>query len=624
MRIRTYLCVAVIACCAVGAEADVCVCDWNLLHFSASVSTDTTRVDAYKLVLSDIDPDILIVEEIADLGAVNYLRDQILNAAGGPGGSVGTPEHYTAASFTNTPSNIDLAMFYRDDRFEEITGSYISISTSPRETPRWRLRPVAAATDATDLYIYAMHLHSTDQASRAAQTQIVRNNANAFPTGTHFVYAGDFNVDSSGEASYINLVGFAADNDGQAFDPINSAGNWGGNSSFAAIHTQSPYDNNSGAPGDAIGGGLDDRFDFMLISAALEDSVGFDYVSGTYHAFGNDGLHYNDDINDPPVIPEGAAIADALHSASDHLPVVMNLTDPQTLPEISLTPAGIVNFPLALVGGTSTADLTVTNTATPPTDPLEYSFDPLPGFQVPVGTFFEPAGGGGLTHALGLDTSTSGNKIGVLQINNNSGNASPVKTIVLSGAVLDHAIPSVTPTNQTTAGMIEFSTAGDEIVDETARVYNADYDEFLSAALEVTAANVINNASGRFSVVGFAPATGITDFADFTVRFDGVGAAPGAYTADVVFSTADDSSLSGTMPLADITFSLSAEVPSSGPLLGDFNVNGTVEPGDIPGMVALLLDPDGASPEDKAIGDMNQDTINNAADLALFVEALLQ
>lgn len=623
MRNRLLLCVVMaLTSMAARVDADVRVCTYNLLQFtSSSLMSDPTRIAAFKTVLSEIDPDILIVQEISNQAAVNLLRDQILNAAGGPGGNPGTPAHYTAASFTDSASSLDQAILYRDAIFEEVAGSYTTLNTTPRITPRWRIRPVNAVSDSTDIYFYSMHLSSSDALSRATQTQIVRADANGLPAGTNLFYVGDFNIDSSSEASYQNLIGSQIDNDGRAFDPLNRPGTWSSNSSFADIHSQSPHLDNGGGPPGGVGGGLDDRFDFLLISAALQDAAGFDYIPGTYRSFGNDGQHYNMDINDNPVIPEGIAVANALHAASDHLPVMMHLTDPITLPLISLTPSSILNFPQALVGGTSLADLTITNTATPPAQTLTYSFDPLAGFIVPVGTFLEPAGGGGNVHSFALDTATSGNKIGILQINNDSGNASPVKTFLMSGAVLDHAVPSVTPVNQTTIDAIEFSTMGGDVVDATARVYNADFDMFLSVPLSVTNAIIGNDASGRFSLVGFAPTSGITDFGDFTVRFDGVGAGPGTYTADLTFETEDDSALDGATTLSNVTFTLSATVP--GPILGDFNLSGVVEPGDIPGMVALLLDPGSATFDEQAIGDMNQDSVNDSADLQLFLDAML-
>src|SRR5690606_10368596 len=137
------------------------------------------------------------------------------------------------------------------------------------------------------------------------------------------------------EDAYFNFIESQADNDGQAWDPLNPNGlsqNWSSNSTFAAFHTQSPHNNSSGAPPGAISGGLDDRFDFLLISSSLHDDVGQDYIPNSYKAYGNDGNHFNDDINDPPMIPEGSTIANALHAASDHLPVYLDLTDPLSQP----------------------------------------------------------------------------------------------------------------------------------------------------------------------------------------------------------------------------------------------------------------------------------------------------
>jgi hypothetical protein len=51
---------------------------------------------------------------------------------------------------------------------------------------------------------------------------------------------------------------------------------------------------------------------------------GFDVVPGTYGAFGNDGQHFNNDINaDGFNNAVGYTVATALRQASDHLPVLM-------------------------------------------------------------------------------------------------------------------------------------------------------------------------------------------------------------------------------------------------------------------------------------------------------------
>ena len=49
------------------------------------------------------------------------------------------------------------------------------------------------------------------------------------------------------------------------------------------------------------------------------------YVQNSYTAFGNDGLHFNDSINAMPNIAVSPNVAQALHDASDHLPVYLDL-----------------------------------------------------------------------------------------------------------------------------------------------------------------------------------------------------------------------------------------------------------------------------------------------------------
>lgn len=599
-----------------ASQAVITVADYNLLTFSSGSSS---RFSSFQIVLSGMNPDILTVEEISNQSAVNTFRDSVLNAAGGPGGPIGSPNHYTAASFHETGSNLDLALFYREAKVTEVAGSFMFLSTSPRDTSRWQLRPVAEPSGANDIYVYTMHLHSSDPNSRAAQANIVRSNANTLPAGTHFFYAGDFNIDSSSEASYQSFIGSQADNDGRAFDPINTPGTWHNNSGISAILTQSPHLDNPGAAGNAIPGGIDDRFDFLLISAALQDGQGLDYIPGTYHTFGNDGQHFNQDINDPPTIPEGAAMANALHAAADHLPVVLDLQDPVLTPLISVVPSPVF-FPNVLVGGLSEATLTVTNTAVPPAPDLQYSFAPPAGFAAPSGMFVAPAGGGN-AHVLTLLTGTSGNKVGILAIANNSSN-NPALTVILSGAVLDHAVPSTVPAGQVLSAPLDFGTHPiGGFVDQSAAVYNADAaaNPFQSL-LEVHAVQITGDT--RFSVVGFVPTSALDMPALFTVHFDDTAAPPGAYTATLDFLTRDDTTLPGWLDLGPVTFNLTATIPSAFPQ-GDLNRSGAVDSADAPLLVALLLDPAAATPADRDLADMNGDAQNDGRDLAPFITALV-
>jgi hypothetical protein len=102
-------------------------------------------------------------------------------------------------------------------------------------------------------------------------------------------------------------------------------GSWGSNSSFADVHTQCPSTGYNTAC--YSGGGLDDRLDFILMNRhLLYDSARLRYLTGTYKALGNDGLHFNKNITDSPTNNSApSAVLTSLYKASDHLPVVAKL-----------------------------------------------------------------------------------------------------------------------------------------------------------------------------------------------------------------------------------------------------------------------------------------------------------
>jgi hypothetical protein len=226
----------------------------------------------------------------------------------------------------------------------------VNASAQARSTLRYQLRPVGYNPDA-DFYVYNSHYKAgdsaTDQAERELEATSIRTHAtygsDLLGEGAHVIYVGDYNMQSSTEDAYQTLISAG---DGQAHDPINRPGSWSENASFADVHTQAPCLDDDGA-GSAdtcnglTGGGVDDRFDFQLMSGEVLDGSGFTYVGpnvpgmpgGTvhsYHTFGNNGSTFQDDINDPSndyvfagvTSYTGTQILDALHSVSDHLPVV--------------------------------------------------------------------------------------------------------------------------------------------------------------------------------------------------------------------------------------------------------------------------------------------------------------
>lgn len=200
-----------------------------------------------------------------------------------------------------------------------------STSGQPRQTMRYRLRPVGASADA-EFYVYNGHFKadddSTSESRRLVEANAIRANADALGQGVQVLYVGDFNVYRNTDSSFQRLI--SAGN-GQAFDPPNRMGNWHENAGFRDVFTQAPAVN---PPSGLTGGGLDDRFDFQLFSDELTDGAGLDYVAGTYRSFGNNGsVPLNGNINSVAntalsELPNRIAVLNLLTTVTDHLPVV--------------------------------------------------------------------------------------------------------------------------------------------------------------------------------------------------------------------------------------------------------------------------------------------------------------
>jgi hypothetical protein len=171
------------------------------------------------------------------------------------------------------------------------------------------------------LIIYVAHFKAgdtqSDESTREQEVMRLRIYTDQLSAGTNFIVVGDFNLYRATEPAYIRLLDQT--NPGYFLDPANRYGNWHASSNFSDVHTQSTRVVQ--LPDGGSIGGLDDRFDFILVSQSLKSLGGVDYVEGTYRAYGNDGQHFNQQIVNPPY-PISEQIAFALHDVSDHLPVV--------------------------------------------------------------------------------------------------------------------------------------------------------------------------------------------------------------------------------------------------------------------------------------------------------------
>ena len=293
------------------------IATYNLLNFS----DEDEREDDFRNIIEFINPDIIVVQEVVGQTGYVKFRSDVLDIV--------HPNTWEGASFINQSAQQDIALFYKAENFSFQNTSEVPTaqSSGTRDVIEWVM---VHNQSGIEFNLYGVHLKASSGDSNANQrleeATVLRNYLNTFSENSYFIVAGDFNIysnNSSSEPAFGMLTGEMENNNGQLFDPINRIGHWHNNSSFADVHTQSPRTTNFGG---GATGGMDDRFDWLFVSQNLLDNTSsMFYLEETYVAFGNDGNHFNDAINNGNNSSVPNDIADALHEASDHLPVYMDV-----------------------------------------------------------------------------------------------------------------------------------------------------------------------------------------------------------------------------------------------------------------------------------------------------------
>ena len=331
------------------AQLQAKVMTYNLLNYDAA---DTARNVYFRTIINSASPDILAVQEIIGLNSVNTFRRQVMNAIS---------YNYNSAFFIDGPDT-DNALFYDSTKFSFIFNT--AIPTAYRNLNEFRM--LHKATGDT-FRIFACHLKAdtgtVNEQRRAAQVDSLRKRTNALHSGAYFITCGDFNMYGANEPAYQKLM-LVNSSDGQFVDPLIMPGIWN-NSTYAANHTQSTRRRSFGS---GATGGLDDRFDIMINSNSVASSNGrVRYLNGSLNAFGNDGQHYNDSINRIPNNAVTQTIANALHYASDHLPVTsayLFYPSPTTI-NITLVIEGFYNSASGTLNIRDTVTAYLRNTTSP-------------------------------------------------------------------------------------------------------------------------------------------------------------------------------------------------------------------------------------------------------------------
>jgi endonuclease/exonuclease/phosphatase family metal-dependent hydrolase len=304
--------IAVIGCVdASMAQIDTFkLMQYNLLMFPEGNPTKATH---FQTILNFYNPDIISLNELTSSVAIDSIN------------SVVDTTKYSFGPFY-PDEIISNALMYNKQKLG--LASSFAFQTSPRKTHIYKLysknQDFFAYPDTVFMNIGVVHFKSSQGGSnqniRLIQATDITDYIRVFEPD-NFILAGDYNMYTSEEPAYQELISPAVD---YLVDPINRPGSWNNNASFADIHTQSPRTTSFDG---GVTGGLDDRFDIVLVlNEIMEGTGGIRYLPGTYQVPGNDGNHFNTSILANPLNTSAPQeIIEALHAMSDHLPVIMDV-----------------------------------------------------------------------------------------------------------------------------------------------------------------------------------------------------------------------------------------------------------------------------------------------------------
>jgi len=503
MIYRGLIMVAALAASVASAQAQLRVVAWNLSNYNGSDRQSAIQTAVYgSFEGRRMAPDVILAQEFSSASALSTFLNVVNSAPGSPG-------DWAAAPFLSSPDSASV-MIYRTSKVTflgvtRIAQADAGTTGQPRDTFRYDIRPVGYNAASTSLGMYNVHLKagstSTDNSRRLVETTRIRLNAqgqdtnpsefpnDGLPAGWNFIVAGDFNMQSSSQTSYQQLVASQANDTGRCFDPINMPGSWNNSSTFRMIHTQDP----SGA------GGMDDRHDQILVSGGLLDAEGLDYIgllagpqnpvawnpsrwddpNHSYRSYGNDGTSFDQSLTVAGNVAVGPTIAQALKdcatTSGGHLPVLVDLRVPA-----KVTSPLAVNFGQVVQNSSAQTTFTVGNNGNVTLwtiagiQPLRYTLAGSPGFALAGGPFVDAPGGGVNVHTLTMNTSTPGIFSGTVVITSNDPDM-PTRIIQVSGEVIpatncppcaaDYNDSGGTPDDADVAEFFAAWNAGDECAD---------------------------------------------------------------------------------------------------------------------------------------------------------------
>ena len=580
---RLLVLLSVVCGLAASAHAQIRVAHWNVCALKGNSAAITRVLQALHADNKSgwAQPfDIITFNEVPSSDRVPL--QNLVNAAA-PAGVTYTLATYTSASGEDSASGAQ-AMFYRSDRFTEITSGHADIFTqASRYTDRWLLQLTGYSDTKARVYVYGSHLKassgSSNEALRFDGAVAIRNNADALPAGSPVIYTGDYNFYNNTESGYLELISAGP---GQAVDPFGT-GTWAG-ATNAIKHSQAPAV--SPCCG-LVGGGMDDRFDFVMPNLAANDGNGISMIAGTMRNVGNDGAHFDTGVGVgnntyfPGELARSNALADDLEIASDHIPQILEFTVPAKLSAsfVSAVPTR------AIQNATVTLPVRLQNAATyvnaAGVDDLAYSVacsGRVTGTASGTAAL-QPASS---TVNVSLNTATVGTATGTVSVSSSSEAVEPaLVSLPVSVQVIRGSNPSLASGSDVNSVSMTIECEPDTgLATATTSLYNFGYDASQSK-LDVDQVTFSGASASRFSMPQGIGANLATGARTLQFAFDSAGATPGEYATVATVRTSDEA-VAGEQ-IRNVQVSITVTVGTG--LLGDLDGDGMVGSGD----AALLL-----------------------------------
>jgi len=323
---------------------------YNVLNYSNS-EVSRNKTPFLSTILDEVKPDLFMVCEMIDEIGSNYLFENAI---------IPFNENFQKAPFEeNQSGNSDLQqmVYYNTKKLILEETRVITADTRDINKYTFKINTENASTHPILLEVFVTHLKaSTGYSNRQRRLNSIQSFVsftNNISNESHVLFAGDFNFYTSNEEGYQYLIDDSnpiviidpidrpapdfPDNGVNYYENYDSTYFWN-NSTFADVHSQSTRTSNSGLIDDSgATGGLDDRFDFIMMSENFNTSSELYYIQDSYQTIGNNGNCYNSYINNVNCSGEfSQTLREALIEFSDHLPVVMEIETPENTLSTSL------------------------------------------------------------------------------------------------------------------------------------------------------------------------------------------------------------------------------------------------------------------------------------------------